>query len=132
MFWTDWGLEPSIVRAGMDGSSIKTIIKDNLKWPNGIAIDHGNDRIYWTDAGTDKIETSLWDGDDRRILHSTGVKHPFGIDVLGDDVYWSDWALYEIQVCRMQRQNWTRPTLSNWCLGFRKVTNSMAPITGLW
>lgn len=84
----------------MDGSVPIAIILDNLKWPNGITVDHGNNRIYWTDAGTDKIETANLDGGDRLIVHSAGINHPFGIDVLGDDVYWSDWNLYEIQVHR--------------------------------
>jgi hypothetical protein len=98
LFWTDWGMAPSIIRAGMDGSTPLPIVTDNLKWPNGISIDYGNSRLYWTDANTDRIESAALDGDDRRIVKSTGIKHPFGVDVLGDMVYWSDWNLYEIQV----------------------------------
>jgi sugar lactone lactonase YvrE len=99
LYWTDWGLSPAIMRAGLDGSIPLAIIHENLKWPNGIAIDHGNGRIYWTDAGMDLIETANLEGEDRRVVHSTGIKHPFGIDVFGDHVYWSDWNMYQIQVC---------------------------------
>jgi len=98
MFWTDWGAQPAIIRAGMDGSFPLDIIRDNLKWPNGITVDHGNGRIYWTDASTDRIESAKFDGGDRRIVRSAGIKHPFGVDVMGDMVFWSDWNMYEIQV----------------------------------
>lgn len=82
----------------MDGSYPLPIITENVKWPNGITIDHGNSRLYWTDASTDRIETATLDGEDRRVVKSSGIKHPFGVDVLGDMVYWSDWNLYEIQM----------------------------------
>jgi hypothetical protein len=98
MYWTDWGVSPAIIKAGMDGSTPLAIVQDNLKWPNGISVDHGNSRVYWTDANLDRIETVDLDGGDRRIVKSTGIKHPFGVDVMGDVVYWSDWNLYEIQV----------------------------------
>ena len=40
MFWTDHGTNPSVKRANMDGSSAGVIISNNIKWPNGIAIDY--------------------------------------------------------------------------------------------
>jgi len=44
MFWTDWGDQPKIERAGMDGSQRTTIVSTSLLTPNGIAIDNVTQR----------------------------------------------------------------------------------------
>ena len=62
MFWTDWGRNPKIERAAMDGSARtvlvnKTMFGSNkvIGWPNGLTIDYGKDMIYWVDAKADFI-----------------------------------------------------------------------------
>ena len=40
MFWTDWGKEPKIERAAMDGSERTLLVTTQLGWPNGIALDY--------------------------------------------------------------------------------------------
>ena len=72
MYWSDWGDKAKIERASMDGSNRKVIIKDNLTWPNGLAIDFDKKRLYWADAGTRKIEYSNLDGKGRVTLISSG------------------------------------------------------------
>lgn len=59
-----------IERAGMDGSNRETIVSHNLTWPNGLAIDYDNARLYWADAGMKTIEYSNLNGDDRKVCHS--------------------------------------------------------------
>ena len=54
MYWTDWGSIPKIERAGMDGHGREFLVTEQLTWPNGLAID--GQKLYWTDAGTKKIE----------------------------------------------------------------------------
>lgn len=67
MYWTDWGLNPRIERAGMDASQRSVIIGRNLTWPNGLAIDYENERLYWTDAGMKTIEFSNLNGQGRQV-----------------------------------------------------------------
>ena len=98
MFWTDWGEKASIIRAGMDGSTPLPIITTGLKWPNGLAVDHGNFRLYWSDAYYDQIETSSLTGGDRQVVSADGIHHPFSLEVFGDTIFWSDWHLSEIEV----------------------------------
>ena len=50
LFWTDWGEEPHIGRADMDGKNRRIIIRKNLRWPNGLTIDRPTNRIIWADA----------------------------------------------------------------------------------
>ena len=44
MFWTDWGQNPAIEMASMDGLNRKKIITSNIAWPNGITIDYTANR----------------------------------------------------------------------------------------
>lgn len=67
MYWSDWGAKPVIGRLGMDGSLPTDFISDNIHWPNSLAIDHGNQRLYWVDAKLLKIESIKLDGTDRRV-----------------------------------------------------------------
>lgn len=67
MYWTDWGANPKIERAGMDASSRIVIISSNLTWPNGLAIDYQTQRLYWADAGMKTIEFGNFDGSDRQV-----------------------------------------------------------------
>jgi low density lipoprotein receptor-related protein 5/6 len=57
MFWSDWNeLRPKIERAALDGSQRALLIDEGLGWPNGIALDLEQSKIYWCDAKTDKLE----------------------------------------------------------------------------
>lgn len=67
MYWTDWGSNPKIERAGMDASNRIVIIASNLTWPNGLAIDYQTERLYWADAGMKTIEYGNFDGSDRQV-----------------------------------------------------------------
>ena len=82
MYWTDWGTNPHIACAGLDGSRQKILIHSStLQWPNGLTIDYAMDRLYWTDAKMNQIGSSnLLGGDTMVILHSQNyLKHPFAI-----------------------------------------------------
>ncbi|KAK6624765.1 hypothetical protein RUM44_011625 [Polyplax serrata] len=99
MFWTDWGKTPKIATSGMDGSHPKTVVDRNVEWPNGIALDVSNDRLYWVDAKATNIETVRLDGSDRQIVLREAVQHPFSIAVFEDMLYWSDWENLQIENC---------------------------------
>lgn len=74
MYWSDWGTEPAIMRSGMDGSNIIKFIKDDIHWPNGLAIDHGTNYLYWVDAKEARIECVKLDGTDRRVSKFYNLK----------------------------------------------------------
>ena len=94
MYWSDWGEPAKIERASMDGMKREVLIDTGVTWPNGLAIDYQLQRLYWTDAFTDKIEYSSVDGTGREILltAATGLDHPFAITISGDQIYWTDWS----------------------------------------
>ena len=112
MFFTDWGTFAKIEKANMDGTSRSVIHFSSLVWPNGIAIDSAEEKLYWTDAYLDKIEYSNLDGSDRRTLidehtylpttgfskitNSEVIQHPFALELYGDKVCWTDWTLKSV------------------------------------
>ncbi|XP_042878926.1 low-density lipoprotein receptor-related protein 6-like [Penaeus japonicus] len=109
MFWTDWGKRPKIERAALDGSMRQVIVSTDLGWPNGVAIDFQRRRIYWCDAETDKIETALFDGRERKVLLSDHLPHVFGFSLLDDYLYWTDWQRRSIE--RVNTINGTREAI---------------------
>ncbi|ALC49629.1 CG8909 [Drosophila busckii] len=90
MFWSDWGQEALIERANMDGQSRVIIASKKLIWPNGLAIDYDQSKLYFVDGGTKTLENMNFDGSNRKVIIS-GLGHPFGLDVSGGRVFWTDW-----------------------------------------
>lgn len=88
-----------IAVAGMDGKSQKSLITDNIHWPNGLALDWQNNRLYWVDAKVKLIESCKLDGSGRRAVIQSVSKHPYGIAIFMDKLYWSDWDSKSIQSC---------------------------------
>lgn len=93
MYWTDWGSEPRIERAGMDGTHRQTLITSNIKWPNGLTLDLVQSRIYWVDAKLNLISSCDYDGSNRKVVlySSEFLRHPFSVTTFEDWVYWTDW-----------------------------------------
>ena len=83
IYWTDWGRPAKIESAALDGTDRAAVVDTSIGWPNGLAIDRIEGRLYWADANTDKIEMILLDGSQRRTLVSNNVPHVFGFALLG-------------------------------------------------
>ena len=98
MFWSDWGAVPKIERSGMDGSYRQVILKDSVRWPNGLTVDLVLDKLYWVDAKLNTIGSSNLDGSDTRtILFSTQhLRHSFSISVFSDLMFWTEWDTHAI------------------------------------
>lgn len=90
LFWSDWGHNARIERADMDGEHRQAVVTEGLTWPNGLSVDQFADRIYWNDAKKKMIESSDLMGQDRKVIVEK-VEHPYGLSVVGEFVYWSDW-----------------------------------------
>eukprot|EP00095_Tigriopus_kingsejongensis_P004525 maker-scaffold532_size145644-snap-gene-0.29 protein:Tk04525 transcript:maker-scaffold532_size145644-snap-gene-0.29-mRNA-1 annotation:"low-density lipoprotein receptor-related protein 6 isoform x1" len=91
LFWSDWGEDPGIHRAYMDGTHREAIVKKEISWPNGITLDIPEEKIYWCDAKEDRIDVANYDGTGRRTIVKNMLPHPFGLTLLGDSLYWTDW-----------------------------------------
>nr|XP_054761024.1 sortilin-related receptor-like [Lytechinus pictus] len=97
MYWTDWGEQPYIASAHMDGANVTMLITTGVYWPNGLAIDDQSSHIFWTDAHFDRIESAWLDGSHRVVLRDQDTPHPFSIGVYKNKIYWDDWSQLSIQ-----------------------------------
>ncbi len=96
MFWTDWGETPKIEKGVMDGSHRQILISSDIQWPNGLAVDRENDRLYWVDAQSATLESCDFNGKSREtIIQSSNplISFPFGLAFFRGFVFWSDWDL---------------------------------------
>ncbi|KAK4306549.1 hypothetical protein Pmani_021642 [Petrolisthes manimaculis] len=75
----DIGLDPTkglmfvadtdrIIRANMDGTNLKALVKDVIYKASGIAVDIISQRIFWCDSLLDYIETVTYDGTGRTAI----------------------------------------------------------------
>lgn len=99
MFWSNWGDNGHIKKASMDGRDVAGFVTSDIGWPNGLALDWPNDRLYWTDAKLLRIESIRLDGSDRRVVLSQMVDHPFSVAVFEDRIFWSDWHTKSLESC---------------------------------
>lgn len=99
MYWSDWGDHPMIARSFMDGSAPIPFVDTEIVWPNGVTLDWPNDRLYWVDAKLKRIESIHLNGHGRKIVLGNVIKHPYGIAVFENNIYWSDWDTKSIQTC---------------------------------
>lgn len=69
MYWSDWGEKATgIYRSGMDGSNPRHFVSKDIGWPNGVAVDHTVNRLYWVDAKKNTIEYISLDGSTRKVM----------------------------------------------------------------
>ncbi|XP_043939564.1 prolow-density lipoprotein receptor-related protein 1 [Protopterus annectens] len=93
MFWTNWNEQhPSIMRATLNGANVIIIISSDIRTPNGLAIDHKAEKLYFSDATLDKIERCEYDGSGRHMIFKYDSIHPFGLAVYADYIFWTDWV----------------------------------------
>ena len=90
IYWTEWGNQSKIESADLDGENRVVLVDKGLQWPNGIALDYLGRKLYWANAKYKAVESyDLITKEVARIY--SGTIHPFGITVLDDYVYWTDW-----------------------------------------
>ena len=96
LFWTDWGAEPKIERSSMDGHNRTVLHSVHIVWPNGLTVDYITKSLYWADAKLRIIESSFYDGSNRRPVLLESVRHSFAITLFENKLFWSEWETRSI------------------------------------
>ena len=79
----------------------------NTEWPDGIAFDPFEDRVYWTDYTLGIVYRATIDGKNQEIIRS-GVTKPMGIDLdlVAGNVYWINSGDRTIEVSKLNGDYW--------------------------
>uniref|UniRef100_A0A3B3T799 LDL receptor related protein 8 n=1 Tax=Paramormyrops kingsleyae TaxID=1676925 RepID=A0A3B3T799_9TELE len=92
MYWSDWGVQAKIEKAGLNGVDRQILVSEMIEWPNGITLDLPNRRLYWVDSKLHLISSIDFTGTNRKVLLSSAdqLSHPFALTVFEDRLYWTD------------------------------------------
>ena len=96
IFYSEWDRPANISRANSDGTDVQVFRNVLLGWPNGLAMDYENDRLYWCDALLDHIQHAKLDGTDVKTISSRMIRHPFSLVIYNEFIYVTDWRLDSI------------------------------------
>jgi len=91
MFWTDWGASAKIERASLSGGQRVAIVTTYIFYPNGIDLDRGNKRIFWVDAGYERVQSINYNGNNRKILFQLHGIHPYGVVLVAPFLFFTNW-----------------------------------------
>jgi len=91
MIWSDAGAFQKIEKASLSGNQRVTVVKTQLFHPYGIELDRGNKRIFWVDAGYERVESVNYNGSNRNILYQLYGLQPFGVVLVAPFMFFTDW-----------------------------------------
>ncbi|KAM3855508.1 LOW QUALITY PROTEIN: low-density lipoprotein receptor-related protein 1B [Vipera latastei] len=93
MFWTNWNEQhPSIMRATLYGKNAQVVISTDLLTPNGLAMDHRAEKLYFSDGSLGKIERCEYDGSHRNVIVRSGPGTFLSLAVYDAWIFWTDWV----------------------------------------
>ncbi|XP_004835593.1 nidogen-2 [Heterocephalus glaber] len=91
LYWTDWNREaPKIETSSLDGEDRRILVNKDIGLPNGLTFDASSKLLCWADAGTKKLECTLPDGTERRVIQHN-LNYPFSIVSYANHFYHTDW-----------------------------------------
>lgn len=95
IYWSDVSMDV-IRKVYINGSDPEDVLRWGLDTPSGVAIDWIHDLLFWTDAGTSRIEVITLDTKIRHVLVSSDLGKPRAIAVHPGFAYvfWTDWGRY--------------------------------------
>ena len=109
--WVDWG-KAKIQRANLDLANldlknIEDLVTQGFREPRDIALDVAGGKMYWTDAGADKIRRANLDGSNVEDLVTHGLDglRRIALDVAGGKMYWTDAGADKIQRANLDGSN---------------------------
>ncbi|VDP15534.1 unnamed protein product, partial [Soboliphyme baturini] len=128
LFWTDWGVNPHIARANMDGSGRMVIVDTKIYWPNTLALDLATKRVFFADSKMDYIDFVNYDGSGRVqvLANDKLVLHPHSLAIFEGKIYWSDRRLQKVITFDPMNKSHSSHSYSK-VLGILAVHESLQP-----
>ena len=99
LYWT--GARGTIQRASLDGTNVEVLFAPEVRWPDGMALDVGRGKMYWSDPIVGSIQRADLDGSGIEVLVSE-LDEPRGIAlIVGSKIYWADSGTGKIQAANL-------------------------------
>ncbi|KAI4873047.1 hypothetical protein NFI96_006125 [Prochilodus magdalenae] len=112
LFWADYGQNPKIERAFLDGSNRTVLVSSGIITPRGLALDHRNGYIYWVDDSLDMIARVHPDGGETEIVRfGSRYPTPYGITVFENNIIWVDRNLKKVFQASKDPGNTDQPSV---------------------
>ena len=93
LFWTD-ASKKIIEVINLDGTQRRALISTKHDKPRAIVLDPANDKVYWTDWGSEPkiLRARMSDGSQKEVLVNSGIVWPNGIalDYIDNILFWAD------------------------------------------
>ena len=81
------------MRARLDGTEGKELVSNGITFPNDLALDESNRRLFWAGEDAKKYGVIEWvslDGSNSNVTFYRQGYHPFSLDIYEGFVYWAD------------------------------------------
>lgn len=112
LFWADYGQNPKIERAFLDGANRTVLVTSGIITPRGLALDHRNGYIYWVDDSLDMIARVRPDGGETEIVrYGSRYPTPYGITVFESNIIWVDRNLKKVFQASKEPGNTDQPVV---------------------
>lgn len=108
LFWTDASFKVIEV-IHLNGTQRQVLISTGHDKPRAIALDPLNDKLYWTDWGSEPtiFRAKMSDGSQKEVLVNSGIVWPNGIalDYVTSTLFWADAKTDKIEKSDTDGQN---------------------------
>ncbi|PVD18826.1 hypothetical protein C0Q70_21379 [Pomacea canaliculata] len=84
VFWSDVGSSPKIESSDLLGSDRKALVWQGLATPTALSVDQSLQRLFWTDQSKHTIESSDFNGGNRRVLYFSEDSQFGGLQVFAE------------------------------------------------
>lgn len=97
LYWADYGQNPKIERAFLDGTNRTILVSSGIITPRGLALDWHTGYVYWVDDSLDMIaRVSPHGGETEIVRYGSRYPTPYGITVFENSIIWVDRNLKKV------------------------------------
>ena len=112
LFWADYGQNPKIERAQLDGTNRTVLVSSGIITPRGLALDYQTGYVYWVDDSLDMIaRVSPSGGETEIIRYGSRYPTPYGVTVFEGSMIWVDRNLKKVFQASKEPGNSDQPTV---------------------
>ncbi|KAM7407483.1 hypothetical protein PAMA_003284 [Pampus argenteus] len=92
IFWTDT-IQNKVFSVDMDGSNMQVVLNVSVDYPENLAVDWVNNKLYVVEASVNRIDMVDFDGSNRVTLITENLGNPRGlaVDPTVGYMFFSDW-----------------------------------------